>query len=269
MACNLALPDVGRTLPLAHLPLKSNASAMNLAHRVFYEDPTLLQVHESRIPATRNPGGVDVLLAHGMQPCKRLSDGTWQTVWVSTGSANLWPLWLSGPLGDDTNYFAYDFSTQGFGDLGLRPAEIASNLSIGLDFGEGSFQGASQIRLDGVPASGFRHYYMRKDPSCLQGLAGMTAATSLESNFMMNLAMEAVKDRCGAAETFAGFVFFGVPHRASKMVTLTLSCVMAEACKRCHKSEIGTKLARGSLLVLRARESFTCRPPLDGTLSVS
>ncbi len=126
---------------------------MKLAHRFFYKRPTLLQVHESRIPATRPPGGVDILLSHGMRQCERLSDGTWQTVWFSTESGELWPLWLSGPLGDDTRYFAHDFSTQGCGYLGLRPIAVANNLSNLLDIGVGDFQGAYQSCLGGQPAN--------------------------------------------------------------------------------------------------------------------
>ncbi len=42
---------------------------------------------------------------------------------------------------------------------------------------------------------------------------------SLGSNVMMSLALKAVEMETGAAETLAGFVFLGVPHRGSKMVT--------------------------------------------------
>ena len=115
---------------------------MNVAHRVFYRDHTVLQLHESRIPDTRSPGGVDIVLSHGMQLRKRRTEGIWQTVWSSTGSDNLWPPWLLGPLGHDTCFFAYDFSTQGFGSSGLGPADIAGNMSITLDMGLNDFQGA-------------------------------------------------------------------------------------------------------------------------------
>ena len=112
------------------------------------------------LPRDPLPGGIDMVLYHGMQLCRRPSKNTWQTVWLSTGSGRLWPLWLSGPLGDDTRYFAHDMSTQGFGSSGLRPAEIAGNLSNFLDIGIGNFQGAYRTRLSGLPADTLCLYHM-------------------------------------------------------------------------------------------------------------
>ena len=54
-------------------------------------------------------------------------------------------------------------------------------------------------------------------------------AISLGSTFMMSLAMESIRERRIAVESFAGFVFLGVPHRCSKKVTTsTPSCVWQE-----------------------------------------
>ena len=79
-------------------------------------------------------------------------------MWFSTESGELWPLWLSGPLGDDTRYFAHDFSAQGCGYPGLRPIAVANNLSNMLDIGVGNFQGAYLTFLVGL---------LLTDPACI------------------------------------------------------------------------------------------------------
>ncbi|CAL5218712.1 g424 [Coccomyxa viridis] len=63
-------------------------------------------------------------------------------------------------------------------------------------------------------------------------------AISLGSTFMMSLAMESIRERRIAVESFAGFVFLGVPHRCSKKATLDRHALR-------HKRLLG-QLAEGS-----------------------
>ena len=82
-------------------------------------------------------------------------------------------------------------------------------------------------------------------------------ATSLGSNVTMSLALEAVRKRRGAAEAFAGFVFFGVPHRGSRMVTtFTPSFVITGAGRRMSQVSQQIQPAEGSLLVLYGKYSL-------------
>ena len=76
-------------------------------------------------------------------------------------------------------------------------------------------------------------------------------AISLGSTFMMSLAMESIRERRIAVESFAGFVFLGVPPSLFQEGDhLHPVLCLAGADRRCHKPYSNLTPAEGSLLVL-------------------